>query len=178
MPAIRKCAKCGENTLISSMGIFKATRPYQCTNCDTIVKLTPLAMLGMQLTILTALSIGALSWLMFFSAEATKLSSIIIAYGFWMFMSVIVIGVIIAKIRNHSKNPYALDMDGNIMQSYTSAHYAPDGKKQVEHDIKIAVDSWIESKSLLFGLISPVFLIAIVIAAIWLLYYIDTNIFN
>lgn len=177
MPAIRKCANCGENTLISSMGIFKASRPYQCTNCDTIVKLTPLAMLGMQFTILSALSIGGLSWLMFFSAEATKLSSVIYAYVFWFLLSTIIIGVIIGKIKNHSKNPYALDMDGNVMQSYTSAH-VPDGKKELEHDVKIAVDSWIESKSLLFGLISPVFLIAIIIAAIALLYYIDANIFN
>ncbi|MCF6343937.1 MAG: hypothetical protein L3J15_04570 [Devosiaceae bacterium] len=172
MPAIRKCAKCGENTLISSMGIFKASRPYQCTNCDTIIKLTPLAMLGMQFTVLTALSIGALSWLIFFSAEAAKLSSIIIAYAVWIFMSAAVIGVIIAKIRNHSKNPYALDENGNILQSYSKF------QKQVEQDNKAPTDSWIESKSLLFGLISPVILIAIIIAAIGLLYYIDANIFN
>lgn len=149
MPAIRKCAKCGKPNLISKMGIFKAVRPYECSNCGEIVNISPVAMLGMQLSVLVSFSIAGLVWIIFLAKQQTSLAVLIFSFMFWLFLSSISILVIISKIRKHYQNPIVKLDESNLP------------------------DSWIEGKSLLFGLLVPILFIATIIGFIILLYYID-----
>ncbi len=164
MPAIRKCAACGNNSLVSSMGIYKAVRPYQCTECGAELRLTPIAMLGMQLSILVAFSLAGLSWIIFFVGESKILVNILVVFFVWLFLSVTSIWVIIYKIKKHYQNPIAFDEQGNVLQSEN---------KGIKPETNWQGDSWIEGKSLIFGLMSPIIAIVIILGIIALLFYLD-----
>ncbi len=161
MPAIRKCGQCGEQAMISSMGIFKASRPYQCQNCKAEIKLTPLAMLGMQLSIFVFLSLGGLLFVIYFAQEAKTLLSLLGAFSFWLFLSAAVFWVIYMKLKDHKQNPIA-DDDVRLSENNVS-------NPRIKQE-----DSWIEGKSFLFGLLSPIIFVMAVTGLIALLVFIDS----
>ncbi len=141
MSARRKCAKCGEPQLLASMEYYKSARPYVCANCGTEIKLAPIAMLGMQLTIIGMFSLAGLWWVIFLSGQSVSFVALAFAIVFWLFMSLAAIGFTIFKIRIHYLNPVV---------------------PQTKEDSKLdRPESWIESKNLLFGLSAPIIFIAV-----------------
>ncbi len=141
MSARRKCAACGEPQLLAVMEYYKSARPYACANCGKEIKLAPIAMLGMQMTIIIMFSLAGLWWVLFLASQSVSFVALAFSIIFWLFMSLASIGFTLLKIRMHYLNPIV---------------------PQSKEDNKLErPDSWIESKSLLFGLSAPIIFIAV-----------------
>lgn len=150
MAKLRKCEKCGAETLVpisKKMAPTHSTTSYECSSCGFKVEITPAASLGMHLTIYAI--VAAFLWLIFFAESYSN--SLLSIITFWAAMAILPALAVLGLWQSH-KNPEVPDSPQIDIQDPINQ----------QHALKRPID-WLEGKNTLIGLLAPIILIVAVL---------------
>ncbi len=165
MPQIRKCADCGEPSLTPvarELQIYNSVIHYKCDNCGNELELTPLASIGVLMTV--GVLVLAFWAYILFSDIAPPGPIALSLFG----LAILALGyVTVVPLLAHILNP-AITSDAVADVDITGAD---------KHAAKRVI-LWVEGLGLLAGLLAPVLLIAGVLAVSAAIGYINFTYFG
>jgi len=165
MPNTRQCSNCKTPTMkpvSRKLQIYNSVIRYKCSNCSANIELTPLASIGIQLTV-GLLVLGFWGMILFSGAGQAGTISLLFYAGAWLLL----FGITIIPALKHMQYP-----NSNISNSQS-----PFEATSNPHLLSRAI-LWIDKQGFVAGMLAPIIFIALILGIAALIGYISFTYFE